>query len=368
MKSQAAIILAAGYSSRMQSFKPLLLLGSQTIIERVIRTYLQQGLDIYLVVGYRQADLRKQLANEPITIVENQDYQTGMFSSVITGMRSLPLSYVSCILTPVDNPLIRPFTIKLLIEASRRYPGQIIYPLYRGQRGHPVVIPMSLKTEILEWKEEGGLKAVLKVHDGLAREIKVPDKYILQDVDTPEDFQQMQDSFKNYQIPDAEECAVILHDICQVSDRVRRHCQKVASVALYIGQTIAGKGQPVDLALLEAASLLHDIAKGQPDHDLVGARMLKEMGFGQIGEIVSSHTNFPSNSSLSLEAKIVYLADKYVREDQLVPLRERFYSSSQRFATNPEIRANIEQREKLALEIQTQLQELTRSKFEEGLL
>jgi len=63
---------------------------------------------------------------------------------------------------------------------------------------------------------------------------------------------------------------------------------------------------------IEAATCLHDLAKGQDDHARRAGNILNEMGFSGIADIVSQHTDLESQEEISLESKIVYLADKYI--------------------------------------------------------
>ena len=86
---QLDVILAGGLSSRMKQFKPLLPLGGATITDQVIATFLICGIDVILVVGNRQEELRKVIKKWDITIIENPDYRRGMFSSIQTGIRCL---------------------------------------------------------------------------------------------------------------------------------------------------------------------------------------------------------------------------------------------------------------------------------------
>jgi molybdenum cofactor cytidylyltransferase len=91
----AAIVLAAGFSSRMEEFKPLLSVGGETITDRVISTFLSNGVEVLLVTGWRQDELAAGIKNRDITIVENPDYERGMLSSVQAGVKRLNSSHRS---------------------------------------------------------------------------------------------------------------------------------------------------------------------------------------------------------------------------------------------------------------------------------
>ncbi len=195
MKSWAAIILAAGLSRRMGQFKPLLLVGGETITDRLISTFLSNDVAVYLVVGYRGDELRAGIKNRNITVVENPNYSRGMFSSVQAGVRSLRPGDDAFFIAPVDIPLVRPSTIKRLMIAFTEHPDRIIYPVFGGKRGHPPLIPIELAPVIVEWEQNDSLKSVLDTHKNLALEVNVPDKNILWDIDTPEDYQGLREHF-----------------------------------------------------------------------------------------------------------------------------------------------------------------------------
>jgi len=193
----AAIVLAAGLSSRMKQFKPLLPLGKTTIVNYVIATSKSVNVDVVLVTGYRHNDVAAAIADKGITVVYNPDYQKEMFSSVQAGVRQLSPEYTGFFILPVDIPLVTAATIQSLIKTACENPDKIIYPTYQGKRGHPPLLPASLIQNILNWTKEGGLKAVLKAHEKLALEVPVNDKFILEDIDNPEDYQRLLQHYLN---------------------------------------------------------------------------------------------------------------------------------------------------------------------------
>ncbi len=71
----ASVVLAAGFSRRAVNFKPLLPLGQESIVDHVISTFLQNRVDVYLVVGYRQIEVRAAIEDRDVTIIDNPDYE-----------------------------------------------------------------------------------------------------------------------------------------------------------------------------------------------------------------------------------------------------------------------------------------------------
>jgi molybdenum cofactor cytidylyltransferase len=351
----AAIILAAGFSSRIREFKPLLQVGGETITDRIISTFLSNNIDVLLVTGWRRDELIGGIKHRDITIVENPEYESGMFSSIRKGVSRLLPAHRAFFIMPVDIPLVRPETIKFLIDINAEHPGKIIYPVFDSVRGHPPLIPSSLVSEIVGWQKDGGLKAIFGLYPELNMEVRVPDGNILLDIDNKEDYEALLERYRQYDIPTERECKVLL-DIAGTPDIIRRHCRKVAGVAVAIAEalTLAGKG--VDIEAVRTASILHDIAKGQQKHDITGGQILRNSGFKKIGDIVAVHHNLSGDAVITLEAKIVYLADKFVQGEELVSVEERYNLAQEKHGMIPEAAKKMHQRKNQALTVKKELE------------
>lgn len=147
----AAIILAGGLSTRMKELKPLLSLGETTVVEHVISKFRGIGVDVILVVGYRQQEIISVIKQKGITIVLNPDYEKGMLSSVQAGVRKLQPEHQAFFILPADIPLVKLSTIEKLQNTWIHHTDKIIYPVFRGKRGHPPLIPAVLAQGILSW-------------------------------------------------------------------------------------------------------------------------------------------------------------------------------------------------------------------------
>ena len=355
----AAIILAAGFSSRMEQFKPLLRLGGETMVDRVISMFKQNNVDVFLVVGWNKEALLSGIKSHDVMVVENPDYQKGMFTSVLAGISCLPLNYKAFFVMPVDIPLVRSVTIHRLLDEADRQPDTIIYPTFETHRGHPPLLPSSLIPPLLQWKQDGGLKAFLNSCRNLALEVPVCDRNILFDIDAADDLQEALERLQRYDVPTEAECDVIMNVIYPMSLPVRRHCVKVAEVAMVIGSRLQQRGQKMDMEMIRAAAMLHDVAKGMPNHDKEADRMLHDMGFGKVGDLVAEHTDLRyADSQTTIEEKIVYLADKFVDDDNVVSLDKRYRTRDRRFAVTPEIEAKILQRKARALRVKRKLEQI----------
>lgn len=199
MDSIPAILLAAGLSSRMGRFKPLLPLGPRTLIEHVLASMCGSGLisESLVVVGHRAADIRAALAETPgIRFVDNPHYAQGeMLSSVQAGVAALPAQAPAFVLAFADQPAVAPATIAELIQHFFRSPAPLVLPTCRGKRGHPLLISAALSAEILRIRGPDTLKTVVYRHLDKARMVEVADPSILEDLDTPEDFARAAEKF-----------------------------------------------------------------------------------------------------------------------------------------------------------------------------
>ena len=185
----AAVVPAAGFSRRMGDFKPLLPFGSTTVIERVIATLRDAGVEtIRVVLGWNAESLIPVLDRCGAPWVRNERFAEGMYSSVQVGVRSLPPDVAAFFLVPGDMPLVRPATLMQLAVEWHARPGGILYPCHQGHRGHPPLIASEYIPEILSETPPGGLRELLARHAADARNIEVADPGILADLDTPEEY------------------------------------------------------------------------------------------------------------------------------------------------------------------------------------
>ncbi|MGH4124555.1 MAG: nucleotidyltransferase family protein [Clostridium sp.] len=199
-KSVSAIILAGGYSMRMKQFKPLLPLGDSTVIENTVNVFRNSGVcDITVVIGFQANDLRNLLDSMGVKWVYNQNYKEGMYSSIVAGVRSLPDNTKGFFLLPADMPLIEKETIEELLKVYNSKEYDIIYPEYKGKRGHPPLISSRLFPAIKNWDGCGGLRVLLSQYQKVATQVEVMDENILNDMDTPEDYINLCKLYRKFQ-------------------------------------------------------------------------------------------------------------------------------------------------------------------------
>ncbi len=186
----AALILCAGRSSRMGYFKPLLPLGRDNFIERIISLYRGVGIENILVVcGHEAQRVIPELTRLGVTWVINERYDKGMFSSIQTGVSNLHGHGLAFFLHPADIPFVQPDTLQSLIVAFSAGRNDICRPAYLGKHGHPPLISLALSGPILEFTDEGGMRTLLARYAEKSRDVHCNDPGILLDIDTPEDYE-----------------------------------------------------------------------------------------------------------------------------------------------------------------------------------
>jgi molybdenum cofactor cytidylyltransferase len=212
--STAAIILAAGSSSRMGGgrHKLLLPLDDRPVLAHVIDASLaSQARPIIVVLGHQYELVRLQFQHytlhRDIALIENALYQQGMSSSLRIGIQTLltndyrkdtPFYQVdSALIMLGDQPLLTPRIIDTLISAYRTAGSPIVAPLYKGKRGSPVLFDKSLFSELIEVTGDEGGRTVLERHHHEVELIEMGDTLANYDVDTWEAYEQVLEAWKS---------------------------------------------------------------------------------------------------------------------------------------------------------------------------
>ena len=192
-----ALIVAAGMSSRMGDFKPMLNIGSISIAQRVVATFQQAGVEkIVMVTGYNAVALERHLAGNGLVFLRNEDYETThMFDSARIGLRYLQDKCDRLLFTPVDIPLFTAATVQALLASG----ADLAAPVCDGETGHPILIASTLIPALLADSGEGGLRGAMERCGVPMTLIPVRDRGILHDADTPEDYRALL-SYHNEQL------------------------------------------------------------------------------------------------------------------------------------------------------------------------
>ncbi len=181
------IILAAGKSERMKTWKIELDFKGKNMIEIVVEKFEDICKNIIVVGGYNFDMLKKILNKKKINMVYNERYNEEMFLSVKKGVSFVESERFFII--PADCPFVRKETILNMLSLDE----DIVVPFYNGKGGHPILMKKYLKIELLSEPDTSSLKEFIK-RKGFKR-IYVDDENILIDIDTLEDYERYKEIY-----------------------------------------------------------------------------------------------------------------------------------------------------------------------------
>jgi molybdenum cofactor cytidylyltransferase len=187
-----AIVLAAGRSRRMGAQKLVLPFAGSTVVARVVDAFLGASVDtVVVVIRADDTQIRAALAGRRLVFVENPDGTGDMLSSVRCGLRALPSAAETVVVAPGDQPSLEPGLIRQMLSAFRACGRGILVPVHQGRRGHPLVFGARFREELLTSHEGTGLRGLLQSHPAEIIEWPTPEAAVLEDLDTPKDYQRL---------------------------------------------------------------------------------------------------------------------------------------------------------------------------------
>ena len=186
----AAVLLAAGRSRRMGAFKPLLPFGGVTVAEACVANLRAGGAgEVVVVVGHRGAEVRAALAHlGGLRFAVNEVAGSEMGVSLARGVGALSGEAGAVLFALVDQPAVPPEEIKRLIEARGRAGARLVVPEWEGRGGHPVLVDLSLREELLGLVPEKGLRALFDAHRTEVLRVHAGSPYVARDMDTWGDY------------------------------------------------------------------------------------------------------------------------------------------------------------------------------------
>jgi uncharacterized protein len=161
-------------------------------------------------------------------------------------------------------------------------------------------------------------------------------------------------------IPTREQCFELIRRY-RMLPHIVRHSELVTNVALLIARKLNSRGQHLDIALVEAGALLHDITKTiciqtNENHAQTGGELLASLGYPAVANIVRQHICLDPESSdpnAVTEAELINYADKRVKHEEVVDIDERFRDVLDRYVKElPGLQARFE-----AVQLETQILE-----------
>lgn len=197
----AAVVAAAGFSSRMGRFKPLLPWRRGTVIESVVAGLVAGGASPVLVVtGHRGDEIAQRLAGGPAKVVFNPDYRHNemirSYQVGIEGLEKACLPVQGVLLALADQPHIQAEVIRQVIEKARATPEAVVIPSHMRRRGHPVYLPLWSFSKLLNLGKGQTLRDLLNTFSSEIVYETVGSDSVRRDMDVPAEYESLRAEYE----------------------------------------------------------------------------------------------------------------------------------------------------------------------------
>ncbi|MGF7060856.1 molybdenum cofactor cytidylyltransferase [Brassicibacter mesophilus] len=184
------IVMASGFSRRMNRNKLLLTLGNEAIIERVIKAAKDSDIDDIILV-YNNEDVKKLAEKHNIKTVFNERPDKGQSESMKIGINFACSETQGYMFIVGDQPFLDSRTINTLVKSFKEESCYIVAPVYNGKRGNPVIFSSHLKEKLLEVEGDKGGRKIIEECIKHTKLINIDNKAIGLDIDTWEEYQRI---------------------------------------------------------------------------------------------------------------------------------------------------------------------------------
>jgi 4-nitrophenyl phosphatase len=191
----AAVVLAAGGSTRFGECKQLLDWKGKTLLAHVSDLALQAGLDpVIVVLGCQAEETYSALKDRPVLRLTNHRWGEGMSTSVRTGLAAVPPQAEGALFLPCDQPRITAGLLRSIVDRFRETRAGIVHPVHDDRRGTPVLFSRRLFPELSAVTGDEGGRRLIERYPEEVSTIKVEDPDVLVDIDTREDYEELRRS------------------------------------------------------------------------------------------------------------------------------------------------------------------------------
>ena len=185
----SAILLAAGQSKRMNGENKLTKeIQGIPLIKLSVKNILASSInELIIVLGHQKEIIEKLIdKNEKIKFVFNKNFESGMASSIKTGLNNLSEKTEAFFICLGDMPMINQDVYNQLIKSRNN--KEIIVPTYKGQQGNPILFSKSMKSIIISIEGDIGAKKILEQNKDKILKVKIDDINITKDFNTKDNF------------------------------------------------------------------------------------------------------------------------------------------------------------------------------------
>ena len=185
----SAILLAAGQSKRMGGENKLTKkIQRASLIKHSVKKILASSIgELIIVLGYQKEIIEKLIdKNNKIKFVFNKDFESGMASSIKTGLNNLSEKTESFFICLGDMPMVGHDIYNQLIKSKAN--KEIIVPTYKEQQGNPVLFNKSMKEKVMDISGDIGAKKILELNKDKILNIETNDQSVVKDFNTKDNF------------------------------------------------------------------------------------------------------------------------------------------------------------------------------------
>ncbi len=185
----SAILLAAGQSKRMNGENKLTKeIQGTPLIKHSVKSILASSIDeLIVVLGHQKETIEKLInKNEKIKFVFNKDFESGIASSIKTGLNNLSEKTEAFFICLGDMPMVNLNIYNQLIKSINK--KEIIVPTYKGQQGNPVLFAKSMKEKIINISGDVGAKKILELNKDKILNLEINDQCVTKDFNTQDSF------------------------------------------------------------------------------------------------------------------------------------------------------------------------------------
>jgi molybdenum cofactor cytidylyltransferase len=184
-----AIVLAAGESQRMGKPKPLLRFQDKTFLEHIVTVLQEVRVDrVTVVLGARAEVILEAIELRDVDVTVNRDYERGQLSSLIWGLKGIPMQAEAILLCLVDHPFLTIPVVNRVIDAFKQTNAPIVIPTYNRKRGHPTLFSHAVFDQLISASMGKGARQVVHSNEDKVHEVPVSDSAILTGVNTPDQY------------------------------------------------------------------------------------------------------------------------------------------------------------------------------------
>lgn len=319
------LIAAAGLSSRMNDFKPLMRLNGFPMVQMTVQSLKNAGIrDITVITGYQAEEMEQVLSPLHVHTVRNEAYQkTDMLDSIRLGLNRIRKADAVFFL-PGDLPLLAPASMRKMKERLEKVSKQtdVLLPVTAGKTSHPPVLLPGGCQAVLSYRGGEGLKGSFS--SMRAEYMELDDPGALADADCRADFERLQLYAKEYKGVSRELCQSWYEEM-GLPMHIRTHCLAVGELAGSLAERLTEHGVCLDIELCRSGGYVHDLCRLSREHETAACAFLRKKGYLALADIAQRHGGFEAEpATVCEEGTLVCLADKLIQEERRVTLDVRY--------------------------------------------